>query len=163
MQRRRFLLLTVFSLAASSLRRAWSEDIPTDKGTKVEVRIDLPRELLENERKLAGSDYVIGEPKAIPPYPDAMEGRFVDPVTVIVVISVVFLAERLIHYVLSKNGEGAVIDAREKPPHISVLHGVPQGFVIMIRADGTPETIRADIPPNELAKVLSGVLKTATP
>jgi hypothetical protein len=80
-------------------------------------------------------------------------------VTVIVAVSLAVLAERLLHFVLTQRGEGVLVDTRETPPHVSVLAGVPQGFVVVIHPDGQSTSLPADVARSTLGDVLGTVLK----
>jgi hypothetical protein len=131
----------------------------TTRQNKLEVRLELPRDMYEAESKAASDEYEIGEPQALPADPDAMEARFIEPVTLIASVTLMVLAQRLLHFALARRGAGVLLDARERPPSVSVLKGVPQGFVVIIHPDGKTETVRADEPGNDLASLLGKVLK----
>ncbi len=131
----------------------------SDAVEKFELALELPRDALAAERRLAGDDYAIGEPTELPADPDLMEANFIDPVTVIVVSTLALLAERIVHFALAKNGQGVLIDTRSKPPRVSALAGVPQGFVVIVKANGQTETVRADQTPAELSKLIGAALK----
>ena len=62
------------------------------------------------------------------------------------------------HFALMKRGQGVLVDGREKPPRVSALAGVPQGIIILIRPDGSTETVRADTPSETLATLLGKAL-----
>lgn len=127
--------------------------------TNIEIRLELPRDMYEAESKAVTEDYVLGKPKSLPVDPDAMEASFIEPVTLIASLTVAVLAERLLHFALAKWGHGALVDTRDKPPNVSVLKGVPQGFVVIIHQDGKTETVRADDPGSDLANLLGKALK----
>ena len=129
------------------------------EGTKTEIRLELPRDMYEAESKAASEDYALGEPESLPPDPEAMEAGFIEPVTVVVALTVAVLAERLLHFALAKWGQGVLVDARDKPPTVSVLKGVPQGFIVIIHPDGTTESVRADSPGNDLTNLLGKAFK----
>ncbi len=126
---------------------------------KLEVRLELPIDVYKAESKLTSADYSLGKPESLPADPDAMEARFVDPVTLVASITIAILAQRLLHFALTKRGDGVLLDARQQPPVVSVLKSVPQGFVVIIHPDGKTETVRADEPGNDLASLLEKVLK----
>jgi hypothetical protein len=130
-----------------------------DTGDRYEIQFDLPRELFEVERSLAGPDYRLGEAKPLPPDAASMEARFVEPVTLIASLTLAILAERILHFALARHGQGVMVDARTKPPHVSVLAGVPQGFIVIIHPDGKIETVRADNPPQGLDELLGKTVK----
>lgn len=133
-----------------------------DEPTQIQVRLDLPREVLKAESKVAGANYVLGEPQPLPPDPNAREARFIEPVTLIAALTVPILAERILHFALAKRGQGVLVDGREKPPHVSTLAGVPQGIIVLIRPDGESETVRVDTPSEALAKLLGKTLKSGS-
>lgn len=127
--------------------------------TKIEIRLELPHDMYRVESETASADYALGQPKSLPPDPDAMEAGFIEPVTVLVVLTLAVLAERLLHFVLAKQGHGVLVDARVRPPNVSLLKGVPQGFIVIIHSDGTTEKVRADDPGNGLVNLLGKALK----
>jgi len=131
----------------------------SDAVEKFELVLELPRDALGTERELAGDDYALGAPTDLPADPDLMEANFIEPVSLIVVATLALLAERVLHFALAKNGQGVLIDTRSKPPRVSALAGVPQGFVVIVKANGATETVRADQPPNELSKLIGAALK----
>ena len=131
----------------------------SDTVEKFELALELPRDALATERQLAGADYAIGEPSELPADPDLMEANFIDPITVIVVSTLAILAERVVHYAMAKNGQGVLIDTRAQPARVSALAGVPQGFVVIVKKNGTTETVRADQAPDELSKLIGAALK----
>jgi len=126
---------------------------------RIEVRLELPQEVLEAERLIASPDYLLDEAKALPPDPQAMEARFIEPVTLIASLTLFILAERVLHFALTRGGQGVMVDASTKPPRVSALAGVPQGFVLLIHPDGKPETVRADLLPAGLTDLLGKALK----
>jgi hypothetical protein len=130
-----------------------------DTGNHCEIQLDLPRELFEAERGLASPDYVQGEARPLPPDAASMEARFVEPVTLIAPLTLAMLAQRLLHFALARRGQGVMVDARTKPPHVSALAGVPQGFVVIIHPDGKTETVRADNPPEGFGELLGKAVK----
>lgn len=134
----------------------------TDR-TKIEIQLELPRDMFGVESNVVSEDYALGEPESLPPDPDAMEAGFVEPITVIAAITVAVLAERLLHFVLTKGGYGVLVDARAKPPNVSVLKGVPQGFIVIIHPDGSTENVRANDPGNDLTNLLGKALKYVVP
>jgi|GEM_PF-3075236 len=126
---------------------------------KIKVRLELPRNVYESESMAANENYALGEPESLPPDPEAMEARFIDPVSLLVTLTVAVLSERILHFTLAKRGHGVLVDARVKPPNVSTMKGVPQGFVVIIHPDGATETVRADAPGNNLSNLLGTVLK----
>lgn len=128
-------------------------------GDHVAIRLDLPCELLDAERGLAGPDYRLGEASPLPPDGASMEARFVEPVTLIASLTLAMLAARLLHFALARRGQGVMVDARSKPPHVSALAGVPQGFVVIIHPDGKTETVRADNPPEGFGELLGKAVR----
>ena len=126
---------------------------------KIEIRLELSQEMYEAESQAANEDYTLGKPKSLPPDPDAMEARFIGPVEIMAAITITVLAERLLHFALAKWGTGVLVDARDRPPTVSVLKGLPQGFIVIIHPDGTTEKVRADQPGNNLANLLGKALQ----
>jgi hypothetical protein len=127
--------------------------------TRLTIQLDLPRELFVQEKALENPDYRLEEPTDLPVDPAAHEASFFDPVTVIAAVSLAVLAERLLHFVLTKYGKGVLVDTSKKPPHCSVVAGVPQGFVLLIHPDGRPEHLPADVARSTLGDILAKVLK----
>jgi hypothetical protein len=127
--------------------------------TRLTIRLDVPRELFDQEKALESPDYRLEEPTALPVDPAAREARFVDPVTVIAAVSLAVFAERLLHFVLTRRGQGVLVDTRKKPPYVSVLAGVPQGFVVLIHPDSKSESLPADVVRSTLGDVLGNALK----
>ena len=123
-----------------------------------DIRLELPRDMYVVESDASSEDYSLGEPESLPPDPDAMDASFVEPVTLIATITLAVLAKRLLHFALARRGHGVLLDAREKPPNVSVLKGVPQGFIVIIHPNGTTEKVRADDPGNDLTDLLGKVL-----
>lgn len=109
----------------------------------LQFRIDLPRESLAEEQSAAGPDYQLGPASPIPLDPDAVEARFIEPVSLIATVTLAMLAWRIINHILVRDGCGVLIDARKTPPLVSLLEDVPAGFVVLINADGSSETIAA--------------------
>lgn len=111
--------------------------------TPFEVRMDLPRETLDEERVAVAPGYALGPETGLPPDPDAVEARFIEPVTLIATVTAAMLAWRIVNHILVRDGRGVLIDARGKPPLVSRLEDVPAGFVVLIRPDGSSEAIAA--------------------
>jgi hypothetical protein len=108
-----------------------------------QIRLNLPREALAEERALVMEGYSVGEESPLQPDPDAVEAHFIEPVSLIATVTVAMLAWRIVNHFLVRDGRGVLIDAREKPPVVSRLEDVPAGFVVFIKEDGTSETIAA--------------------
>ncbi len=107
------------------------------------VRMDLPREALAEEREAAAPGYQLGQETALPPDPDAVEARFIEPVSLIATVTAAMLAWRIVNHFLVKDGRGVLIDARDRPPLVSRLEDVPAGYIVLIRADGSSEALAA--------------------
>ncbi len=128
----------------------------------VQVQIELPRESLADERAATGPYYQIGPEAVLKTDPNAFEAQFVDPVSVIAVVTVAMLAWRIINHFLVKDGRGVLIDTRNKPPLVSRIQDVPEGFVVLVKADGSSEAIDAGkIDDSELASLISKVIPAA--
>jgi hypothetical protein len=127
-----------------------------------QFRIVLPRESLAEEQSAAGPEYQLGPASPAPLDPDAVEARFIEPVSLIATVTLAMLSWRIINHILVKDGRGVLIDARKKPPLVSRLEDVPAGFVVLIRPDGGSETIAAgEIDDSGLAALIAKVLPTA--
>ena len=128
----------------------------------LQFRIDLPREALADERAAAAAHgYQLGPEAALPPDPDAVEAHFIEPVTLIASCTLAMMAWRVLNHWLVKDGRGVLIDARSRPPLISRLQDVPAGFIVLIKPDGSTETVAAGKTDDEaltalLAKALPG-------
>lgn len=122
----------------------------------VEVRLNLARAEYEAEREAAGPGYALGPAAPLPADPDAAEASFIEPVTLVAAVSLGVLAERILNHWLTRRGQGVMIDARTTPPTLTKVAGVPQGFVVLVQADGKAETVKA-----AEAGVLAGVLGAA--
>lgn len=110
----------------------------------ITVRLELPREALAEARATAAPDYVIGPETPVPPDPDAVTANFLDPVSVTLLVGgALILAQRILNYVLVRFGRGALIDARQTPPVVSFINSVPAGYIVLVRPDGSTETIAA--------------------
>jgi hypothetical protein len=126
----------------------------------VKVRFDLPKEIYEQEKLLETEEYQLEEPVALPVDPAAREARFVEPVSVIAAVTVAVLVERLVNFALTKMGQGVLVDAREKPAHVSKIAGIPQGFILYIDPDGkSHDPIPAESAKGTLGDLLPKVLK----
>ncbi len=130
------------------------------KDALLQVRLELPREALAAERAATAVGYVLGPETPLPPDPDAVVARFIEPVSLMVTATVAMLASRILNYILVRHGQGVLIDARQQPPLVTQLADVPAGFVVLIKADGSVETVAAGKTDDTtfaglLAKVLS--------
>lgn len=87
--------------------------------------------------------------------------HFVDPISVLVVVSAAALAERLVTHWLRDREQGVQIDLTQDPPEVSRLAGVPRGNVVVISADGVEvHTLEYD-GEQSLAATLQAVLEGA--
>jgi hypothetical protein len=154
-----FTVAGLSSASAITALRAIPAAAQTQPDPLTQIKLELPRDVLKAEMALAGPQYSFAEPTELRPDPDSMEANFIDPVSVIVVLTIAVLAERMLHYILTSNGQGVLVDTRDRPPRVSFLAGVPQGFVVIVKADGTTETVRADLTKDELSALLGGALK----
>mgnify|MGYP001582826361 FL=1 len=107
----------------------------------IQICLELSREALNEERAVAAPGYELGPATPRPPDLDAVGARFVDPVTLIAVVTVAALASRIVSHFLVRDGRGTLIDTRKKPPVVSRLEDVPAGFVVLVKSDGSTETI----------------------
>ena len=129
---------------------------------QVTIRMDLPGEALPEEQGASGPEYELGPAKPLPPDPDAVEARFVDPITLIAVVTVAMLAWRIVNHYLVRDGRGVLVDARQQPPLVSRLEDVPAGFILLVKPDGSTETVDAGkTDDSALADLLKPMLKAA--
>jgi hypothetical protein len=110
-----------------------------------QIRLNLPREALADERAAAGDtpEYLLGEEMPLPTDPDAVEVHFIEPVTLIATVTIAMLAWRIVNHFLVRDGRGVLIDMRDTPPNVSRLKDVPAGFVVLVKSDGSTETVAA--------------------
>ncbi len=97
-----------------------------------------------------------------------VEGRgistanFVDPVTIMGVVTLAWLAKRMVDHWLKSKEQGVQIDLREKPAVISRIAGVPFGFLVIINKDGSAATHRvAYDKPEDLMPLLEKIMASA--
>ncbi len=96
---------------------------------------------------------------------ESLSGAHVlEPISLsIVVTSVSVLAYRLVEHWLRRMEHGVQIDARMTPAVISSLAGVPNGFVVVIEADGTTKSFSAStMGTGSLADILSKVCQASS-
>ncbi len=126
----------------------------------IKIQIDLPTEVYEQEKLLESEEYQLEKPVPLSVDPAAREARFVEPISVIAAVSAAVLVERLVHFALKKFGQGVLVDAREKPAHVSNIAGIPQGFILYIAPDGKKhDPIPAEMAKGTLGDLLPKVLK----
>ena len=125
---------------------------------RIEVRLELPEAVLEEESAISNQDYVLGEATPLPPDPNAMEARFVGAVTLVAVVTISILAERILHFALARRGQGVLVDLREIPARVTNVAGIPQGFVLIVDANGTSK-LEANSAPSALAAILRNSLR----
>ena len=127
----------------------------------VTLQLDLPAEALAEEQKAAGAQYQLGDSTPLAPDPDAVEAHFIDPISIIAVVSVVYLANRILTHFLVKDGKGTLVDARTNPPTVSRLADVPEGYILLIKPDGSTQAIDAGkIEDDALADILKPILSS---
>lgn len=130
--------------------------------TPITIRLELPHEALADETAAASETFRLGEAQALPPDPDTVEARFIDPVSILVVTTVAAIVWRVVNHYLVKDGRGVLIDARSQPPTISRLADVPEGFILLIKPDGSSEMRDArDQDSAAFSGYLSAVLKAS--
>jgi len=122
----------------------------------VTLVMEMPAEALAAE---AEAGFVTSAPNPIPPDPDDPEAHFIDPVSITIALTIAVLATRIVEHYLVRDGRGTLIDARQSPPLLSRLADVPEGLVLIIKPDGSTETVAA----KDGAAVLADVLKSALP
>lgn len=158
MRRRTLLGIASFGLVWPVRRGAWAQTALSSSDDRITVRLELPRESLQAERALAGPDYSLGDPEPLPPDPNAMDPRFVEPVTLIAAVTIAVLAERIVNFLLAKNSEGVLINMREDPPRVSNVAGIPQGFILLVHPEGRTETIQAQGAPETVKDLIAKTL-----
>jgi hypothetical protein len=79
----------------------------------------------------------------------------------ILVTTLSVLAYRIVEHLLRRDEYGVQIDARTTPATISTVAGIPNGFVVVIEANGATKTHSATaMGANSLTELLAGILKT---
>ena len=101
------------------------------------------------------------EPLPAPPSDPLAEARFVDPVSVILVVSGAVLVKRLLDGWLKERERGVMIDVRKDPVLVSRIAGVPAGWVVIIDKDGNPHPHEAAYDNENLSDLLSSFLSAA--
>lgn len=132
----------------------------------VNLRLDIPRaDLVEERTAVEVEDSCqLGEAKPIchPEQRGISTAHFVDPVTLMAVVTLAWLAKRLVDHWLKSKEQGVQIDLREKPPAISRIAGTPTGFLVIIHKDDHVETQKATYDkPEDLMPLLEQILATA--
>lgn len=132
----------------------------------INFRLEIAKADLMEERAAVDVEDLcqLGEEKPIS-HPEARgiaTAHFVDPVTLVGVVTLAWLAKRMVDHWLKSKERGVQIDLREKPPAISRIAGTPMGFLVIINKDGHPETHRATYhKPEDLMPLLGRILATA--
>ena len=119
----------------------------------IQFQIALTKKMLDEERDALKShqDCELGAEKPVPleDGKGISNARFVDPVSLVGVVTLAWLTKRMVDHWLKSDEQGVQIDLREKPPAISRIAGVPMGFIVIINVDGKPETHKADYEKSE--------------
>ena len=118
----------------------------------IEVRLELERADLEREVQAGGAEqgveFKTEEP--IEPRPDALaEARFIEAVGVVAVMSLAWLAKRLVDDWLRDRERGVQIDMRTNPPTVSRIAGTPRGYVVLIDRNGNATAQQATFQKSE--------------
>lgn len=82
--------------------------------------------------------------------------RLTGAVEVIIAVGVVWIAKRIVEHVLA--GGGAFIDLRTKPPTVDYLKSVRRNTAIIVRPDGSTETLKFDQDSSTLADLIAAAL-----
>jgi len=132
----------------------------------INFRLEIARADLREERTAVEVEdsCQLGEEKPIshPGGKGIATAHFVDPVTLVGVVTLAWLAERMVDHWLRSKEQGVQIDLREEPPAMSRIAGVPVGFLVIINRDGHAETHKATYDkPEALMPLLEGILATA--
>jgi hypothetical protein len=128
-----------------------------------EVRLEFPNSDLVNEQQASETDISchLGEPKSISPPHGAgiSSAHFVDPVTLVGVVTLAWLANRMVNHWIKSKEQGVQIDLRDKPPIISRIAGVPAGFLVIINQEGEASSQKVDYDkPEDLMPLLKHIL-----
>ena len=114
----------------------------------VNFRVDMTKEDLEIEQEASKKyqELNIKNIKPITELPDTplADAHFVEPVSMIIGTSILYLAKRLIDHWLKEKEQGVMMDMRETPPLISRIAGIPMGFLVIIDKSGQATTHKAD-------------------
>lgn len=115
---------------------------------QIQLRLEMTQAEADDELSAAmtGQEFKILEKKSLDPgqLPPLVEAAFIEPISLVAVATLAFVVERVVNHWLRGKEQGVQIDLREKPPIISRLAGVPYGFLVIINADGTATTHKAD-------------------
>lgn len=125
--------------------------------------IESDRESVEG-KLFEGAKEVRVERRGPPPsmHEQGLGGAHVlEPVSLsVVVTSLSVLAYRIVEHWLRRAEHGVQIDARTTPATISTIAGVPNGFVVVIGADGVPQNYNAAaLNATTLTELLGGIVK----
>jgi hypothetical protein len=103
---------------------------------RLQIRLDIGRGEFDAVQAEAGANFE--KPEPLPP-PDALgaaRANFVEPVSVIGMVTLAWIAKSLIDHWLKDRQQGLQIDLRKEPPLLTRLAGTPRGFVVIIDKDG---------------------------
>jgi hypothetical protein len=90
------------------------------------------------------------EPLPTPPQVAPLtEARFLEVIAVVFSLTVASLAKRIVNRWLDDQSEGVLIDARQSPPLVSRVAGIPAGFLVLVDASGATSTHQAGSDTNE--------------
>jgi hypothetical protein len=112
----------------------------------VEVRLELPRAALDEEKAAASgtADVRFGSPKAIPTAAEGLgKAHFIEPVSLTVTLTLAWIAKRMVDHWLKDREAGVQFDLRTTPATVSRVAGVPAGFIVLIDRDGKASTRQA--------------------
>jgi hypothetical protein len=127
--------------------------------------IETDRETAAGDLLTAGDEIRIeGYGPTPSPSEQGLAGAHVlEPVSLSIAVSTLsVLAYRIIEHWLRREEYGVQIDARTTPATISTIAGVPNGFVVVIEADGSAKTINASaLTPDAFTNLLGGIIKGA--
>ena len=132
----------------------------------INFRLDISRADLVEERTAVEVEDSCqlgeAEPISYPEQRGISTAHFVDPVTLIGVVTLAWLAKRLVNHWLKSKEQGVQIDLHKKPPAISRIAGAPTGFLVIIHKDDHVETQQATYDkPEDLMPLLERILVTA--
>ena len=129
---------------------------------KISICFELSKKDFDEEKKAAETDGIaIEKIEHIEPSSesDLEEARFVETLALVAVVTIPYIAKRLIDHWLKKKEQGIQIDLRKDPVNISNIANVPQGYVLIIEKDGTARTEQAKYDkPEDIVPLLQNIL-----
>lgn len=148
-------------LSGCSSKTHVTRAVDSSADSRISIQLQIDRQTFSAERDRFPDDLEITSP----PKPAQLDvdnmpaSHFIDPISVIVAVTVAWLVARIVDDWLKSRENGVEIDTRTEPPTVSILTSVPRGFVVIIHKDGSVTTQKVDYDSsNEFAEVLSQAL-----